>query len=107
MRGGVRKCAARARSPVDHLLIVGHPFLSTESARAARRAYHELSRPEFPSMNIRENFRKFARDAACAVGSTIAFFAAVVIIVVWAIAGPMFKFSDTWQLVINTGTTIV
>jgi low affinity Fe/Cu permease len=89
------------------VLILRQPFLSMESARAAQRAYHELSRPEFHSMNVRETFRKFARDAACAVGSSIAFFAAVVIIVVWAIAGPMFKFSDTWQLVINTGTTIV
>ena len=58
-------------------------------------------------MNLRETFRKFARDTACALGSSSAFFAALVVVVVWAIMGPMFGFSDTWQLVINTGTTIV
>jgi len=42
-----------------------------------------------------------------ALGSGIAFLAAVLIITVWAISGPIFGFSDTWQLVINTGTTIV
>lgn len=58
-------------------------------------------------MSIGETFRKFARDAACALGSSVAFFAAVAIVVLWAISGPMFHFSDTWQLVINTGTTII
>ena len=58
-------------------------------------------------MALRETFRKFARDTACALGSSSAFFAALVVVVVWAITGPMFGFSDTWQLVINTGTTIV
>src|SRR5947199_8877975 len=40
-------------------------------------------------------------------GSSLAFALAVVTILVWAVTGPFFKFSDTWQLVINTGTTIV
>jgi low affinity Fe/Cu permease len=40
-------------------------------------------------------------------GSTPALFAAIGVIVVWALLGPVFHFSDTWQLVINTGTTIV
>ena len=58
-------------------------------------------------MNLREKFRKFARDTACALGSSTAFLAALVVVIIWAITGPMFGFSDTWQLVINTGTTIV
>src|SRR4026209_951102 len=58
-------------------------------------------------MALSETFRKFARDTACALGSSSAFFAALVVVVVWAITGPMFGFSDTWQLVIKTGTTIV
>src|SRR6187200_605486 len=58
-------------------------------------------------MALSETFRKFARDTACALGSSSAFFAALLVIVVWAITGPLFGFSDTWQLVINTGTTIV
>ncbi len=52
-------------------------------------------------------FRRFAHITARAVGSVWAFFLAFLIIVVWAITGPIFHFSDTWQLIINTGTTIV
>jgi len=52
----------------------------------------------------------FGRFAACAsnwLGSKIAFVMAGLLIVVWGITGPIFHFSDTWQLVINTGTTII
>ena len=52
-------------------------------------------------------FRKFAHQTSELVGSAWAFIAAVIIIVAWAVTGPMFGFSDTWQLVINTGTTII
>jgi low affinity Fe/Cu permease len=52
-------------------------------------------------------FRKFAQTTSQAVGSSWAFILAVAIIVVWAVTGPMFHYSDTWQLVINTGTTII
>lgn len=52
-------------------------------------------------------FRKFAQAASRAVGSSWTFILAVLIIIVWAITGPMFHYSDTWQLVINTGTTII
>src|SRR5258707_13885140 len=52
-------------------------------------------------------FRKFAQAASQAVGSSWAFILAVLIILVWGLAGPMFHYSDTWQLVINTGTTII
>jgi low affinity Fe/Cu permease len=52
-------------------------------------------------------FEKFANWATNATGSSAAFIIAIVVIVVWAITGPVFKYSDTWQLVINTGTTIV
>lgn len=52
-------------------------------------------------------FDRFASWAAEATGSAYAFAAAVLVIVAWAVAGPMFGFSDTWQLVCNTGTTIV
>ena len=58
-------------------------------------------------MNLGEAFRKFARGTAWALGSSPAFFLAVVIVLVWALTGPVFAYSDTWQLVINTGTTIV
>jgi low affinity Fe/Cu permease len=52
-------------------------------------------------------FRKFAHITAEWVGSSSAFFLALVVIIAWAATGPIFNFSDTWQLVINTGTTIV
>ena len=56
---------------------------------------------------MRELFRKFAQITSTVVGSSWAFIFAVLIILVWAITGPMFHYSDTWQLVINTGTTII
>jgi low affinity Fe/Cu permease len=56
---------------------------------------------------LRNAFHRFAHHAAKASGSPVAFFAAVTIIVVWGITGPIFHFSDTWQLIINTGTTII
>lgn len=50
---------------------------------------------------------KFSHQATRATGTSLAFVLAVSVIVVWSITGPLFGFSDTWQLVINTGTTIV
>ena len=50
---------------------------------------------------------RFSYQATRATGTSLAFMLAVTVIVVWAITGPLFHFSDTWQLVINTGTTIV
>jgi low affinity Fe/Cu permease len=52
-------------------------------------------------------FPSFARATATAAASPAAFVLAVLVIVIWAASGPMFGYSDTWQLVINTGTTIV
>ena len=56
---------------------------------------------------MRSWFAKFAGWVAEAAGSSWAFVLAIVVVVVWAVTGPIFGFSDTWQLVINTGTTIV
>jgi low affinity Fe/Cu permease len=50
---------------------------------------------------------RFAAASTRWTGSTSAFLAAVLVIVAWIVTGPIFHFSDTWQLVINTGTTIV
>jgi low affinity Fe/Cu permease len=52
-------------------------------------------------------FAKFSNRIAHWAGHYLAFLFALLIIVVWAVTGPLFGFSDTWQLVINTGTTIV
>jgi low affinity Fe/Cu permease len=56
---------------------------------------------------VSDAFRVFARHSAIALGSAWAFAGAVFIIFVWIVTGPTFHFSDTWQLVINTATTIV
>ena len=52
-------------------------------------------------------FSHFAKWTARATGHPAAFIIAALIIIVWGVTGPIFKFSDTWQLIINTGTTIV
>ena len=59
------------------------------------------------SFNSRSLFTRMAQWTSRVTGRPITFSIAFVIIVVWAISGPLFGFSDTWQLVINTGTTIV
>src|ERR687893_635709 len=52
-------------------------------------------------------FTRFTKATARAAGRPAAFSIAVAVIAVWAVSGPLFAFSDTWQLVINTGTTII
>ena len=56
---------------------------------------------------VSEFLEKFSYQATRATGTSVAFVLAVLVIVVWGITGPIFHYSDTWQLVINTGTTIV
>lgn len=56
---------------------------------------------------VNDSFRIFARGSSIVLGSAWAFTLAIVIIAVWGLTGPTFHFSDTWQLIINTGTTIV
>ena len=52
-------------------------------------------------------FEKMSNKVTKATGSPMAFITALTIVILWAVTGPIFGFSDTWQLVINTGTTIV
>ena len=54
-----------------------------------------------------DQFRALAERAAHAVGTSWAFMLALLVVLVWAATGPIFNYSDTWQLIINTGTTIV
>jgi low affinity Fe/Cu permease len=58
-------------------------------------------------MNRTQWYSNFAKDAAHFCGRPRVFAIAVGIILIWIVTGPLFKFSDTWQLVINTGTTII
>ena len=59
------------------------------------------------AMSIRDRFHKYAVVTSDIVGSPWAFMLAGLVILVWGVSGPMFHYSDTWQLVINTGTTII
>lgn len=76
------------------LLIVRHHDLLTTSST---EQHHTKS----------DTFHKLSVKISNKLGSAWAFYIAVIVIIVWAISGPLFSFSDTWQLVINTGTTIV
>ena len=66
---------------------------------------HEQERDFF--CVVSDAFRVFARSSSVMLGSAWAFTGAVFVIVVWLVTGPTFHFSDTWQLIINTATTII
>jgi low affinity Fe/Cu permease len=73
--------------------------------QAERRKEQEKSRDIF--CVVQDAFRLFARRSSAVLGSAWAFAIALFIVVIWALTGPTFHYSDTWQLIINTGTTIV
>src|SRR6266487_2311115 len=56
---------------------------------------------------VSDAFRVFARRSAAMLGSAWAFGGAMLVIIVWLLTGPIFHFSDTWQLIINTATTVI
>ncbi len=76
-----------------------------EETQEQKLKEHEASRDFF--CIVSDAFRVFARRSSKVLGSAWAFAVAILIIVVWAGTGPTFHYSDTWQLIINTGTTIV
>ncbi len=57
--------------------------------------------------NNRNFFEKFSNAATNFTGSSAAFIIALALVIMWAVTGPVFNYSETWQLVINTGTTII
>jgi low affinity Fe/Cu permease len=87
------------------------------ATKAKPKSGKQRTAPKLPSASVQKIFAKptappgwferFARSTALLAGRPVTFFAAVSIVVIWAVTGPVFHFSDTWQLVINTGTTIV
>jgi low affinity Fe/Cu permease len=79
------------------------------ASRARRRTEHSsrTHAAEGGGRRVREAFRVFAHASSNAVATPWAFALAVVLIVTWASSGALFDYSDSWQLVINTGTTIV
>lgn len=73
--------------------------------QAAELKQHEQERDFF--CVISDTFRVFARRSSSMLGSAWAFTAALLVIVIWLVSGPVFHFSNTWQLIINTATTII
>ena len=63
--------------------------------------------PSYKYMSIGELFHRIAQKTSEAVGTPMAFVLAIAIVVLWVFSGPTFGYSDTWQLIINTGTTIL
>jgi low affinity Fe/Cu permease len=72
------------------------------SAKPKRKPYTQGA-----ARGLNEWFSRAAQTTATFTGKPAVFLAAVAIVIIWAISGPIFGFSDTWQLVINTGTTII
>jgi len=70
-----------------------------------KRKQHEQERDFF--CVVSDAFRVFAHRSSVMLGSAWAFTGAVLVIVVWLVTGPTFHFSDTWQLIINTATTVI
>jgi low affinity Fe/Cu permease len=81
----------------------------SERQRTVGVAAARATRPEAQSRAGKQHhhFSDIARKASTALGSAWAFLAACALVVLWMMTGPLFGFSDAWQLVINTGTTIV
>lgn len=81
-----------------HLLSTSHTLM-----HAKERMQQE---PDTRKERIEEKFERLAVRTAKLIGSAWTFGVALIIVILWAVSGPIFHFSDTWQLVINTGTTI-
>lgn len=80
---------------------------SADTVSAADSKFAAFLRLTKPTGHPQGFFRSLAHRASVAVGRPWAFTAAVAVVLIWACLGPVFGFSDTWQLVINTGTTII
>lgn len=85
------------------------PFHNDQPSRAhVKIVRHVIPEEETPvARSNKDSFHKISQSVSNKLGSPIAFAAAVLLIVAWIFSGPVFGFSDTWQLVINTTTTIV
>lgn len=72
-----------------------------------KAAHYEVRAQPSGPLTYGAHFAKFAQATALWTGHPAAFLLAVAVVIVWVITGPVFNYSDSWQLVINTGTTIV
>src|SRR3569833_2370326 len=78
-----------------------------QGSRWPRERCAPAAESRMSALNNGSRFSRFAQTAASIMGGPRAFMLALCVVVVWGLSGPLFGFSDTWQLVINTGTTII
>ncbi len=87
--------------------------MSTEEEKLIHHPHVKIVRhivpdvPEPTPKSSKDSFHRISQVVSTKLGSPYAFLIAILIVLVWALTGPFFGFSDTWQLVINTGTTII
>jgi len=81
--------------------------MNTPSQSNAAKELEKVYKKNGTGKGFKAGFEKAAAQVTKATGSSTAFLVAVAVIMLWAVTGPVFHFSDTWQLVINTGTTII
>jgi low affinity Fe/Cu permease len=86
-------------------LAVGHIDIQGRHMNKGKNNHNHAS--SNPSLLVTQQFSEFAHATSLWTGHPVAFLLAVAVVIVWAATGPLFGYSDTWQLVINTGTTIV
>jgi len=86
-------------------MIMKNPMHDADSLAQAKKTVAE--RPNSAGREIREIFHRFSQAVSSVAGSPWTFFGAALIVIVWAALGRHYHYSDTWQLIINTGTTIV
>jgi low affinity Fe/Cu permease len=104
----IERNAMPERSRIDpHKHPAGEAVQPVHTPHAHRRAQPAQPVDERSPSRSHDFFRRFAHRTSTSVGSPWAFALACTTILIWGVTGPVFHFSDTWQLVINTGTTIV
>jgi low affinity Fe/Cu permease len=86
-------------------LAVGHTIIQAASMNKGKNNHDDASSNH--PLPLTQHFSQFAHAISLWTGHPVAFLLAVAVVIVWAATGPLFGYSDTWQLVINTGTTIV
>lgn len=78
-----------------------------ENKKEPAKQLGKVKKPKKKASKLSLFFNKFSSRVTKVTGSVYAFIIAILVIIIWALSGPIFNYSDTWQLVINTGTTII
>jgi low affinity Fe/Cu permease len=90
---------------LTRLEVLSNPW-PVDSGMASRRLAAGMN-GQMESPNSHERFRRFSLRISQIAGSPVGFILALIVVLAWACTGPLYRYSDTWQLVINTSTTIV